>query len=92
MEAAVLPLGVVVTGAIISILINTIGYEGVLILFGVIAIIVVGFWITVAVSFKNTANSVIKRTPPPPPGFPGAQVLNGGKKHGKKRKWNTLFK
>jgi hypothetical protein len=88
MDAAVLPFGFVVGVAIISILINTIGYKGVLILFGVIAIIVVGFWITVAVSFKNTANSVINRTPAPPPGLPpgGAQQLNGGKKHGKKRK------
>ena len=86
MDAAVLPLGLVVGVAIISILINTIGYEGVLIIFGVIAIIVVGSWITLFFSFKNTANSVIKRTPPPPPGLPDAQELNGGKKHGKKRK------
>jgi hypothetical protein len=86
MEAAVLPFGLVVAGAIISILINTIGYKGILILFGVIAIIVVGYGTAVAGSFKDTANSVINRIPPPPPGFPGAQVLNGGKKHGKKRK------
>jgi hypothetical protein len=78
MEAAVLPFGLVVAGAIISILINTIGYKGILILFGVIAIIVVGYGTAVAGSSTGFLL--------PPPGFPGAQVLNGGKKHGKKRK------
>ena len=95
MEAAVLPLGVVIGGAIISILINTIGYKGILILFGVIVIIGVGFWISLIFSFKNTVNVVRNRNnnppPPPPTGaqyFPGAQELNGGKKRmfGKKRK------
>ena len=88
MDAAVLPFGLVVGVAIISILINTIGYKGVLILFGVIAIIVVGYGTAVFFSFKNIANSVINRTPAPPPGLPSGppQQLNGGKKHGKKRK------
>jgi len=87
MDAAVLPFGLVVGLAIISILINTIGYKGILILFGVIVIIVVGYGTAFFSSFKNTANTIINRTPAPPPGLPGgAQELNGGKKHGKKRK------
>ena len=91
MEAAVLPLGVVVTGAIISILINTIGYEGVLILFGVIALLYFGFWFKLIYMFRNNGPVVRTNIPPPPPGpHPDdvAQPLNGGKKRmfGKKRK------
>ncbi len=96
MEAAALPLGLVIGVAIIGILIELIGYKVVLIIFGVIVIIVVGFWITVAVSFKNTVN-MVKNGPNPtapstlPPTSPStspstatAQLLNGGNKHGNK--------
>jgi MFS family permease len=100
MEAAVLPLGAVIGIAVIGILVDLIGYKGVLIIFGVIVLIVVGFWITVAVSLKNTVNVVRNRNnnptaPPTPPSLPppptgprvtDAQELNGGNKHGKKRK------
>jgi len=89
MEAAVLPLSVVVIGAIISILINTIGYEGVLIIAGVIALLYFGFWFKLIYMFKNDGPP--PPPPPPPPTGPtpdNVQVLNGGKKRmfGKKRK------
>jgi MFS family permease len=102
MEAAALPLGVVIGIAVIGILVDLIGYKGILIIVGVIVLIGVGFWITAAVSLKNTVNMVRNRnnnpTAPPPTGpqftgpqftgaqFTGAQELNGGKKHAKKRK------
>jgi MFS family permease len=100
MEAAALPLGFVIGIAVIGILVDLIGYKGILIIVGVIVLIGVGFWITAAVSLKNTVNMVRNRNnnptappPPPPTGpqftgaqFTGAQELNGGKKHAKKRK------
>jgi MFS family permease len=100
MEAAALPLGFVIGIAVIGILVDLIGYKGILIIVGVIVLIGVGFWITAAVSLKNTVNMVRNRNnnptappPPPPTGpqftgaqFTGAQELNGGNKHRKKRK------
>ena len=91
MEAAVLPFSVVLIAAIISITINTIGYEGMLIVAGVIGLLYFGFWFKLVSMFKDNDDTVINNSKPPPPNEPhpdDVKQLNGGKKRmfGKKRK------